>query len=480
MIKGSVKWIAGILLIFVGILLVNTLRYKSLQKKSQAVSAPGLSPSALTHFQEAIRIKTISFQEQSKADSSPFTAFHQFIQEAYPLVHQKLLREVVSGESLLYTWKGIDDQLKPIVLMAHQDVVPVEEATLTKWSVDPFAGTIKDDFIWGRGTADDKINLVSILEAAEKLLGENFQPKRTVYFAFGHDEETGGSGARALASLLKSRGVNAGFVLDEGGIVTTYQVPGMTKPVALLGTSEKGYMSLELVAEINGGHSSQPAKETSIDILARAIQRIRDSPFEPRFSESTQTFIDHIGPEQSFLRRMVFANQWLFRGIIFRIYEESPGGNAMIRTTGVPTIIEAGVKDNVIPTMAKATINFRLLPGDGSQEVVNRVKDLIGDDRIRIDVNQGFRAEASSVTPVDSEGYKIIEEVTLQTFGDVVVTPFMMIGGTDSRHFGEVSSSIIKFSPMIDPIGYHGIDERVSLESYRLAIGFYRQLLSGQ
>ncbi len=221
--------------------------------------------------------------------------------------------------------------------MAHQDVVPIEAGTESLWTVDPFAGEIKEGFIWGRGTTDDKINLISLLEAAEKLLQNNFQPEQTIYFSFVHDEEVSGTGAIAVAALLKERGVEAEFVMDEGGIITSNQIPGITKPIALLGTSEKGFLSIVLSVEKAGGHSSMPAPETAIDILTKAIVRLRAKPFEARFSESMSGFIESLGPEMPFVQRMAFANAWLFKGMIVSAYESSPGGNAMVRTTVAPT-----------------------------------------------------------------------------------------------------------------------------------------------
>lgn len=464
-------------LALIAVLLINTFQFTSKQVAVEKLSPPVASAESIKHFQQAISFKTISYGDPALLDSSQFFGLHKFLKTTYPLVHEKLSKESVAKYCLLYTWKGKNPTLKPIVLMAHQDVVPIEEATKKIWTVDPFAGEIKNNFIWGRGTTDDKINLISIFEATEKLLKENFQPERTIFFAFGHDEETGGQGAKAIAALLKSRNVHADLVLDEGGIITTDKIPGMTKPVALIGNSEKGYLSLELTAEKSGGHSSQPERETSIDILAKAIIKIRENPFEANLSESTKGFLDHLGPEMPLFTKIIFANQWLFDGLIIRIYEKSPGGNALMRTTAVPTIIYAGIKDNVIPTIAKATINFRLLPGDESKAVIERIEKLVNDDRIKIEMANNFVSEASAVTPVNSFAYQKINHLIRKVTNYTFTAPFLMIGGTDSRHFDEVSKGIIKFSPMIDPIGFHGIDERVSLDSYALAQWFYEQLM---
>lgn len=469
-------FLVGVLILFC-VLLFNTFRFESKQLLIESNPSPEVSTSSIRNFQEAIRFKTISNSDPSLFDSAQFFGFHRFLKTTYPIVHSRLLREIVANYSLLYKWEGKDPGLDPIVLMAHQDVVPIEEATKTMWSVDPFAGEIKDNYLWGRGTADDKVNLISIMEAAEKLLIENYQPERTIYFAFGHDEELGGTGAQAIVVLMKSRNIAPEMVLDEGGIITKDKVPGMTKPVALIGTSEKGYLSLQLTAEKNGGHSSMPESETSIDILAKALIRLREHPFDPGFSPSTQGFMDHIGPEMPFFNKIIFANRWLFKGIIIGIYEKSGSGNALVRTTIAPTILKAGVKDNVIPTIAQATVNFRLLPGDSSSGVMERVKKVIDDERVTVSPFNNFKGEPSTITSENSFAYRKADEIAKKTFPNTITTPFLMIGGTDSRHFSEISSGIIKFSPITDPIGFHGIDERVSLDSYTSALWFYEQLM---
>jgi len=375
----------------------------------------------------------------------------------------------------LYKWVGKNASLKPYIIMAHQDVVPIEEASRKLWTVEPFEGVVKENFIWGRGTTDDKINLISIMEAAEKLVKENFQPERTIYFAFGHDEEVGGTGAIAIAKWFKENNIEAELVIDEGGIITKEKLPGITKPVALIGNAEKGYFSLELSVELSGGHSSMPANETAIDILTKALVKLRAKPFEPKLSESVQGMMKSLGPEMPFVQKMAFANPWLFKSLIIGTYEKSAASNAMIRTTLVPTIINAGIKDNVIPTVAKATINMRLLPGDKSEVIKEQLKKIIDDDRVKF--KNLLVNEASNVTPYTGEAFNHVSSTIKQSLPDVLSTPFLMIGATDSRHFQEVSPNIIKFSPMIDPIGFHGIDERVSLESFKTSIFFFENLM---
>lgn len=477
MIKKFFILLLLVVLILVGILLFNTFRFQSNQQSVESVPAPELTDSSLQHFQQALSYKTISYGDPSLFDSTQFIGLRNFLERTYPKTHERLSREIVAGYSLLYKWEGKNSELKPVVLMAHQDVVPIEEATKSMWTVDPFGGVIKENFIWGRGTTDDKINVIAIMETVEKLVSENFQPDRTVYLAFGHDEEIGGKGAEAIAKLLKERNIAAEFVMDEGGIMTKEKVPGLTKPVALLGTAEKGYLSLKLTVTAKGGHSSMPEKETAIDILSKALNTLRSKPFEPEFSEPMHGLMASLGPEMPFVQRMAFANPWLFKKLILGTYSESNTGDAMIRTTIVPTIIEAGIKDNVVPTVATAVINFRLLPGHTSAWVMEEVKKKISDERINVAPLNNNVSEPSLVTPVNGFGYQKIASTIKKSYPQVITSPFLVIGATDSRHFTEVSTNIIKFSPMIDPIGFHGIDERVSLESYKTAMWFYEQLL---
>ena len=467
-----------LLLIFIGIIAFKTINAPNLQSKITAIPAPALSDDALKHFQQSISYQTVSYGDVSLWDSLPFIAFRKFLDTTYPLVHQQLEREIISNYSYLYKWQGYDTTLNPFILMAHQDVVPIEESTKTQWNFEPFSGIIKDGYVCGRGTTDDKINLISILESTEKLLKENFKPARTIYFVFGHDEELGGkNGAKKIAELLESRKVKAELVMDEGGFVTDEKVPGVTKPVALVGTSEKGYLSIEFSVNKMGGHSSMPESETAIDILTKAIVKLRSKPFEAKFVESTKNLFEFLGPEMKFPNNMAFANPIIFKSIIVKNYEKSSSGNAMIRTTFVPTIIHAGIKDNVVPTLATAVVNFRLLPGDSSKHIFQKVKTIINDDRVVMKNLSLDSPEATPVSSATSAAFKTIDSIIKKSYSGVLTTPFLMIGGTDSKHFHGVSENIFKFSPMKDPIGFHTIDERVSIESYRHSLWFFEQLM---
>jgi carboxypeptidase PM20D1 len=307
-------------------------------------------------------------------------------------------------------------------------------------------------------------------------LQQYFQPERSIYFVFGHDEEVHSpDGTGAVARILAERNVRAPLVLDVGGIVTKEKVPGVNFPVALIGTAEKGYLTASLEVQKEGGHSSMPEKETAIDILAKALVKLHDNPFDAEVTLAQQNFIDYLGPELPFFKKVVFANSWLFEGLIVGQYEKTAIGNAVMRTTYAPTLISSGVKENIIPAVAKAVINLRLLPGDSSHLVLKRIRDIVNDERVT--VSAMAINEASGVTPVAGEGYKKVETAILKTFPNTVVTPFLLIGGTDSKKLVDISDHIIRFTPLIDPFGNHGVNERVSIESFGLAMWYYEQLI---
>jgi carboxypeptidase PM20D1 len=481
MIKKALLFFLLLLAGFILLLLVNTLRFESRQVEVAAAEPVVVTDSAVTRLAAAVRIPTVSPEDTADFDPAPFVELREFLATAYPLAHTHLQREVIQDHSLLYHWPGRNPALKPVVLLAHLDVVPVEEDALAKWTVPPFAGAVQDGYIWGRGTLDDKICVIAILEAVERSLQEGFVPERSVYLAFGHDEEVGGKGAAATAALLQSRQVEAEFVLDEGQAVTKGLVPGMEALVALIGTAEKGFLTLELLVEGEGGHSSMPPKETAISILSRALVRLHENPLPKRISPPVEGFVKYVGPEMPFLEKMVFANAWLFEPVILSIYEQSPGGNALVRTTTAPTILRSGVKDNVLPTEARATVNFRILPGSSTADVTRHVQEVIDDGRVQIMPRTGFLREPSPVSPTDVPAFSLINRSIREVYPDAVVTPTLVLGGTDAYQYTGVSPNIYRFAPMVlepeDLSRIHGINERISVEEFGRSIHFYYRLL---
>jgi carboxypeptidase PM20D1 len=461
------------------IIIIKTLLFKSLQVQAENVTLSLFGNESVNHLSEAIKFPTVSYSPTSPVDTVAFSGYIDFIKKTYPEITGKLTREVFNNFSLLYTWKGRNASLKPVILMAHMDVVPPGDTT--SWYKPPFSGENDGTFIWGRGTLDDKAGMISILEAVERLLSEGYSPERTMYLSFGHDEElTGLKGAGAIANALKERGVTAEYVLDEGMAITVGMVPMMKKPVALIGTSEKGFLSVKLVVEMAGGQASMPEKESSIIVLNRAIYNLVNKQMRSKISGPLDGFIRYIGPEMPFYARAIFANKWLFKGIILKIYQGSRSGNALVRTTTAPTIIQAGIKENMIPTRAEAILNFRILPEETSVEVLNHIEKVVADDRVKIIPIEEGRTEPAQVSPTDVPGFKHIYTALRQVYPEAAVAPTIMLASSDSKHFAVVTSNIYRFAPIIvnseDMTKIHGLNEKTSIEDFKRGISFYYQL----
>jgi carboxypeptidase PM20D1 len=363
--------VLGLMIVAVAVLVVTRTAQRSASQTRAAPPRPAAvdDSAAAARLAQAVRFKTVSYQDSAPA-SGELRAFHAFLERSFPKAHAALRREAVGDYSLLYTWKGSDERLEPVVLMSHMDVVPVEPGSEGSWTHPPFAGEIADGCVWGRGTLDDKIGVLALLEAVETLVAQGFHPRRTVYLAFGHNEETQGSGAARIAQLLRERGVRPEFVLDEGSVIGRGLVPGLAKRVALIGIAEKGYASVELTVRNAGGHSSMPPRETAVGALARAIERLEEHQMPERLDGPTRLMLEQLGPEFPYVQRMAVANLWLFGPLVERQLAAAPSTNASIRTTTAPTIFQAGVKDNVLPASARAVVNFRILPGDSVGSVL--------------------------------------------------------------------------------------------------------------
>lgn len=484
------KRIIGVLLIAIGALVVavvvNTARLAGGAPK--AVVAPVTvsvdSAGAIARLASAVKLQTVSYEEGTRApDSAAFRGLHELLRVSFPLVHARLARETVAGLSLLYTWRGTDSTLAPVVLMGHLDVVPVVPGTESQWTEPPFGGVVADGFIWGRGTLDDKVSVLAILEAAEGALRSGFQPRRTIYFAFGHDEEVGGSGARALKATLLARGMAPpALVLDEGGAIMPGELVGATGTVALVGTSEKGYLSLQLTATGEGGHSSSPPPHTAVGRLARAITRLEASPFPLVLDGPTEAMLAQVRTTMPYAQRAVLSNPWLFKPLILRSLSQTPASAAMLRTTTAATIVSGGVKANVLPIEAKATVNFRIRPGETVASVSNRARAIIGDSGIMIEA-VGFRTDPSPVSDAAGSGFRAIEQSLREVVPDsgLLVTPYLVIGGTDARNWSTVSTQTFRFlaAPMeANALArVHGTNERVRTGAYLTAVRFFDRLV---
>lgn len=474
--KRILKFLALILITISVIAVSRALIVHREAKPTNRAALPNVnSNDAVQRLAGALRFQTISKQDVSLQDNSQFTGFHQYLQQTFPEVYSKLEKQNVAGFNLLFRWVGKNNSLKPVLLMSHQDVVPVESGTEQLWKSPPFAGNIVNGELYGRGSMDDKCGVMGILEAAEMLLRENYSPQRTIYFAFGADEENMGNGAAAIAALLKSRGIELESVLDEGSIILETEFAGVKKPKALIGISEKGYMTVEISTSTEGGHSSMPPAQTAVGILSAAIVKLEKNQMPARIEGPALQTFQSLAPEMSFGYRLLLSNLWLSRHLVVTQISKLPEGNAMIRTTTAPTMLQASPKENVLAREARATINFRLLPGDSVDDVLNHIRKVVDDPRIS--VKKLYGTEASPVSSTSSAAYKTIAETVSNVFPEAISAPLLVLGGTDARHYTSVSSNVYRFLPVAigskDLSMVHGTNERIKVDAYAKAIQFY-------
>ena len=431
------------------------------------------------HFQKAIQIATVSKDYPAPVTPAPFLAFHQHLADSFPAIHASASLTTVNDYSLVYKFEGTQKNLKPVLFMGHMDVVPVDDETLGKWTHAPFEGIIADGEIWGRGAIDDKSTVMALMEAMELSLKQGKQPKRTLYFAFGHDEEIGGSqGAKKIAEYFQQQGVNFEFVLDEGGLILDGVIEAVDQPVAIIGVAEKGFVNIRLIAERPGGHSSMPPHNTGPGILAQAIVKLEENQF-PATLEYTNIMFDAIGSFTKYPARFAMANQWLMAPLIKQEMLSKQNTAAGLRTTTAATMLKGSSKSNILPTRATAVVNFRILPGETWKTVLERVKSTIDDPRVSYEVF--MNNNPSSVSSTESLGFKLIEQTIREFAGDALVAPYLVMGGTDSKYFYPLTDSVYRFlmirlGPSTMNI-VHGIDERISIDNYVMGIQYFHELL---
>lgn len=471
-----------LLLLLLGVLIARTVFFTVQKNPIEAPTEISVPEQAVDRLSQAIRFATISDLPETlhRAD---FLAFHRFLRESFPLLHASLDLTPVNDLGLLYCWKGANPNLKPVLLIAHQDVVPVEEGTEHNWNHLPFSGEVADGYIWGRGTWDDKSALMASLEAVEMLLREGKRPERALYLALGQDEEVGGTqGGEAMAQLLQEQGVEFEFVLDEGGVIGLGLIPGVEEPVALVATAEKGYLTLRLTAKAAGGHSSMPAQVTAIGRLSRAIDRLQGNPFSARMTEPVRDMLMTVGPHMVWKNRLLLANLWLFEPLALKILAGGDKTQAHVRTTVAPTMLEAGTKENILPQSATAIINLRLLPGDSIAGVISQVKRTINDDLVELEELVHFSHEPSEISHQSAYGFQAVKKAIQQVERGMLVSPLLLFGATDSRHYAGLTDTILRYTPIrianSDMSRIHGTNERIAIKDYQNGIRFYYQLIT--
>lgn len=480
--KKILKWlgigVAALLTIMVANMLLKA--PKALPEK-ESVNIVTDTP-ALRHLAEAMRFRTISYDEDSLNRSlrlPQLTALHAWMKRTYPMLAKMATWETVNGGSLLISLKG-QTELRPALFLAHLDVVPAPDSA--QWNHAPFAGRIHRDTLTGRGTLDDKNTAIAMLEAIEGLLREGKRPKRGILFAFGHDEELGGpDGAARIAALLKSRNIRAEFIADEGFGVMEGVVPGLDRPCAIIGLAEKGNLSLKLTVKTPGGHSGWPEPDNATAILQRALGHIEQYQFEARLDGPLRGLFEQAGPYMHTGYRFLFSNLWITSPLVKKVLLGGAKTAASIRTTHVTTVLRSGDKDNVVPSEAYAIVNFRLLPGDRIADVERTISEVISDDRVRMERYLDHH-EASAVSPDQGPGYDQINAAIRACFPNTVVVPGMVITGTDCKNYTDISDRIYRFVPFTlgdhNLGGIHGRNEYITLKQMSQAVAYYRHLFS--
>jgi len=470
------------LLILTAVLVVRTLSFSSALTTVSKIPQRQIPSQAVARLSQAVQIQTISALPDKNLRHQHFQHFHAFLKQSFPRVHAELSLTFINDEALLYRWQGSDASLKPVLLLSHQDVVPIEPGTEQDWHYPPFAGKVAEGYVWGRGAWDDKSTLMASLEALEMLLAAGAKPARTLMLAFGHDEEVGGEqGAAAIAEQLQQQALQFEFILDEGAVIGSGLVPGVSQPIAMIATAEKGYLTLRLSTEGQGGHSSVPPAVTVVGRLASAVSRLQDEPLPARLTQPVRDMFETLGPHMPWSKRLVLSNLWLFESMLVSQMASSRATQAHVRTTTAPTMLSAGVKENVLPQTASAIVNFRLLPGQSRQGVIQQVQRIIADDAVQVEEAGSISSEPSPISNRDSAAFDALALAIRQVNPDVLVSPALLFGATDSRHFGALSDNVFRFTPIRisgkDFKRLHGTNERIAVADYGNAIRFYYQLI---
>jgi carboxypeptidase PM20D1 len=477
--------LVAVVLLLAVIVGVRTATYKApagadLSKVKLAPAVAIDTSQAAQHLSQAVQFQTVSHQDKAENQYGEWDKLHAWLQATYPAAHAAMSREIVADHTLVYTWKGSDPSLAPVVLMAHQDVVPVTPGTEADWKHPPFGGVIAEGAVWGRGSIDDKGSLVTLFEGAEALAKTGFKPRRTLIIVSGHDEEAGGTGAQAVADLFKSRGIKAQFVLDEGMAVITDN-PLTGGQVALIGIAEKGYATLKVTAEATGGHSSAPPADSGgVVTLAKAVTAIAADQAPLKLDGPGGMMMETLAPQGAFPIRMAMANRWLFEPLILKQAAATPAGAAMLHTTIAPTMLKGSPKENVLPQDATAWINYRIAPGDSSAAVLARAKAATAGLPLVFSWDRKPN-EPSPVSSTTSEAWKMVAALAADT-SKSPVAPSLVTAGTDSRYLTGVADDVYRFQPMTFSLEtikmIHGTNEHMSLQNLERAVQFYARLIA--
>lgn len=470
--------VVALLFVFVIIPVIRAVRFRPKKEKTYPDFPVQFDEDkAVSDLAEMIRCKTVSDTDESLEDDAEFEKFEALLPRLFPKVHETCEFTKLSKRSLLFRWKGKDSS-KARVLMAHYDVVSVEQSL---WQKPAFDAIIEDGVLWGRGTLDTKGTLNGVLQAAEQLIKDGFVPQNDIYLAFSGNEETNGYGAPTIVEYFRQKGIRPALVCDEGGAVVEKVFPGVSEPCALIGIAEKGLCNLRFSVEGKGGHASAPPPHTAVGVLSRACARAESKPFPSRLSKPAKEMFDTLGRRSSFAYRLIFANLWLFGGLLNKICKKSGGElNALMRTTAAFTQMSGSKGMNVLPPRAEMIANLRIMCGESVESAKSYMEKVIADDSVKVEVVYGM--DPSNVSETRGEAWEMMKRAISQTWQGALVSPYLMLACSDSRHYGEISDHVYRFSAMAlskeERASIHGNDERIPVEKIWRTVEFYLRLIS--
>ena len=466
-----------LVVLFFAVIIIRTIMFKP--KKNNKEEAPEVSfdkDAAVSALATLVRCKTVSRYSREEEDDAEFRKLISSLPTLYPRVFEACEFNEMDDRGLLFKWKGKNEG-DPLVLMAHYDVVPVVEE---KWDKPAFEAIIEDGVMWGRGTLDTKVTFNGVLSAANHLIGEGFVPENDIYFAFSGGEEVNGLGAVHIVNYFAENGITPSAVVDEGGAVVENVFPGVKKPCAMVGIGEKGLLDLKYEVSSNGGHASAPKPHTPVGELSAACCKVENHPLKSHITAPVAQMFDTLGRHSTFVYRMIFANLWCFRPVLDMLAKKSGGEmNALMRTTVAFTQMKGSDASNVIPPSASMVSNIRINPADSVDGVIEYIKNTV--DNERITVSKIFGNEPSRISTTDCEGWEKVVNAVSDTWKGSIVTPYLMVQCSDSRHYGAISDKVYRFSAMDltseERASIHGNNEKIRLESISRAVEFYIRLM---
>lgn len=470
-------WILAVLAAFIAVVAVRTVRFRP--KPQPEVTKEEIAfdrGAAVDSLAQLVRCKTVSYNDHSLEDEGEFQKLISLLPTLYPNVFAACTFQQLPDRALLLRWPG-KQAGDPAVMMAHYDVVPVNEE---KWDKPPFAGIIEDGILWGRGTLDTKVTFNGILSAANSLIGQGFRPEKDIYFAFSGGEEINGQGAPNIVAYFAEHGIHPAIVVDEGGAVVENVFPGVKQPCGLIGIAEKGMLNAQYRTLSAGGHASAPKPHTPVGVLAAACKRVEDHPFKAHIDGPAAQMFDTLGRYSTPLYRVIFANMWCFGWIIDTLGKKSGGEmNALVRTTVAFTQMEGSSARNVIPPEAKMVSNIRLNPADSVASALAYLEKTVNDPAVEITSLESF--EPSPVSETGCDAWEKVASAVANTWPGCIVSPYLMVQCSDSRHYRDLSNHVYRFSAMDltaeERSTIHGNNERIRLETAAKAVEFYIRLM---